>query len=109
MTQILDYGEVRRGELGVLIRDLTPELAESLGLDLAGGAVIAAVMPGSAAESAGLRKDDVVVALDGEAVRNAAELRNEVGLLPPGRKIRLEILREGRRRNVEVVIREARD
>ncbi len=109
LAQILAYGEVRRGQLGVLIQDLTPDLAEGFKLERSDGAVITEVVPGSAAEAAGLRAGDVVIALDGEPVRDAADLRNEIGLLPPGERVKLEVLRNGRRLTVEATIRQARD
>lgn len=106
MEQIIAYGEVRRGELGVVVQDLTPELAEGFRLQVRGGALIAQVAPGSAAEEAGLKVGDVIVALDGEAVRSATQLRNKVGLLRVGQTVRLSLLREGRESSVEVEIRE---
>ncbi len=71
------------------------------------GAVIAQVVPGSAAERAGLEVGDVIVAVGGDEVRNGAGLRNKIGLLRVGAKVRLEILRKGKRRSVELVIRKA--
>ncbi|MEE8279299.1 MAG: PDZ domain-containing protein [Alphaproteobacteria bacterium] len=68
---------------------------------------VAQVVPGSAAERAGLEVGDVIVAVGGDEVRNGAELRNKIGLLRVGEKVRLEILRKGKRRSVELVIRKA--
>ena len=104
MNQILEYGEVRRGRLGVTIQDVTPELAEALNLDTAEGAVITEVQADSAADEGGLLAGDVVVAIDGVAVLNASELRNRVGLTPVGEALEITVLRDGRRKTLDVEI-----
>nr|WP_245995148.1 DegQ family serine endoprotease [Inmirania thermothiophila] len=106
MEQLVRYGEVRRGRLGVVVQDLTPELARAFGLARGEGAVIAQVVPGSPAEKAGLQPGDVVVEINGRRVRNSADLRNAIGLLRVGERVRLEIVRDGRRRTVEAEIAE---
>lgn len=102
--QLIEYGEVRRGRLGIIIQDVTPELAEALDLDIAEGAVITQVEPGSAAEEAGLLAGDIIAAVDGRPVLNSSELRNRIGLTPIGEGVELTIYRDGRRRTVEVEI-----
>ncbi|GAB4352819.1 MAG: Do family serine endopeptidase [Gammaproteobacteria bacterium] len=104
MEQLVEHGEVRRGLLGVGIQDLTPELAQAFKIKRKHGAVIANVVEGSAAEKAGLKVGDIVLKVDGREIRNAADLRNAVGLVPIGEKIRLEILRDGRRLTVTAEI-----
>lgn len=104
MDQLLEYGEVRRGRLGVTIQDVTPELAEALELSTPEGAVITQVQPGSAADDAGLMAGDVVVAVDGASVINSSELRNRIGLTPVGEDLDITVLRDGRRRTLEVEI-----
>jgi serine protease DegQ len=106
MRQLIDYGEVRRGQLGVQVQDLTPELARAFGLDVGRGAVIARVQPSSAAARAGLQPGDVVLRADGKPVRNASDLRNRVGLVRVGEAVTLEVLREGRRRTLTARIAE---
>ncbi|MCL4799693.1 MAG: Do family serine endopeptidase [Burkholderiales bacterium] len=96
IDQILRFGEVRRGKLGVSTQDVTPDLAGKLGLPVTEGAVVAQIERGSAAERAGLRPRDVVTAIDGRRIRTSSELRNRVGLIPVGEEIELEVLREGR-------------
>ncbi|MGH8635027.1 MAG: Do family serine endopeptidase, partial [Burkholderiales bacterium] len=93
LAQIARFGEVRRGRLGIEMVDLTPDIAKKLGVDAAEGVVIAGVHAGSAAEKAGLRERDVVVALGGRPVRAAAELRARLGLTPVGEEIELRVLR----------------
>jgi Do/DeqQ family serine protease len=80
MNQIVRYGEVRRGRLGVEMVDVTPAIAKKIGVAVLEGAVVAGVQSGSPAEKAGLRERDVVVAMNGRPIRSAAELRTRLGL-----------------------------
>jgi serine protease DegQ len=96
MNQLVDYGQVQRGRLGVSIQDLTPELAEALGVATLSGAVISQIEPDSAAAAAGLQPGDVVTAIDGQVVRDSGDLRNRIGLIRAGTEIELTLLREGR-------------
>ncbi|BBA33986.1 trypsin-like serine protease [Methylocaldum marinum] len=100
MQQLVQYGEVQRGKLGVGVHDLTPDLAHALGLERGSGALIALVQPDSPAAKAGLRPGDVVTAIDGTPVTNGGSLRNTVGLLQVGSEIKLDILRNGEKRTV---------
>ena len=104
MAQLIGSGKVRRGQLGVAVQDLTPELARSFGLKRATGAVIAQVAPGSPAAASGLQVGDVVVAVNGKSVTNASSLRSAVGLTAPGQEIDLEILRHGASQTLTVAI-----
>jgi len=105
MRQLIRYGEVRRGALGIAMQDLTPEAAARLGMATsAEGAVIVQVEPGSPAQRAGLRRGDVVVSIDGRPVRTASDLRNYIGLSPVGSVVELEIVRDGRRRSVRAEV-----
>ena len=104
-SQIVEYGEVRRGQLGVLVEDLTPDLADARNIDANSGALIKEVLPESAAADAGLREGDVVIAVDGRSINSARDLRNEIGLSRVGEKIELEYLRDGDRLVQQIVIR----
>ena len=104
MNQIVRYGEVRRGRLGIEMDDLTPELAKKLGAGSLEGAVVAAVQPDSPAHNAGLRERDVVVALNGRPIRNAAELRARLGLTPIGEQVELRVNRGGEARMLRAQI-----
>jgi serine protease Do/serine protease DegQ len=96
MDQIVRFGEVRRGRMGVQAQELTPELVRSLNLAVTEGAIVAGVEPGSPAERAGLRRGDVVVAANGRPVRGSADLRVKIGLVPIGETVEFRVLREGR-------------
>ena len=96
MDQLQRFGEVKRGKLGVTTDDLTPDLAARLGIKGTNeGAVVVAVEANSPAQKAGLRKDDVVVAANGRAVRNSADIRNRIGLTPIGEEVDLKVMRGG--------------
>jgi len=104
LTQIVKFGEVRRGRLGIEMADMTPELAKVLGVTTLEGVVIAGVQAGSPAEQAGLRERDVVLAVNGRALHSAADLRARLGLTPVGDDVELRILRGGETRNLRVRI-----
>ncbi len=97
LDQLVRYGEVRRGRLGIGIQDLTPELARALGVERLQGAMVTQVEPGSPAAEAGIRPRDVVIEVDGHTVRDAADLRNRIGLIRIGQQIELTLLRDGKR------------
>ena len=100
MEHLVEFGEVRRGRLGVRVQDVTPELAEALGLGSTRGALITRVEPGSSAEEAGVRAGDVVILVGGREVDDSADLRNYVGLLHIGDDVHMTIMREGRQINL---------
>lgn len=104
VKQLIDYGEVQRGILGISIQDLTPDLAAAFGLDSTRGALVMKVVKSSAAEQAGILTGDVITFINGKRVDNAADARNHIGLLRVGEKITLTIIREGRRLNLEAKI-----
>jgi Do/DeqQ family serine protease len=96
MNQIVAHGSVRRGQLGVAVQDLTPELARAFNIPADRGAVIAQVSPSSAAARAGLKEGDVVLSINDKPIRDGNGLRNAIGLLEVGEAARLEILRDGK-------------
>jgi S1-C subfamily serine protease len=103
MQQLVAHGEVRRGRLGVQVQDLTPDLAEAMRLTVdGGGVVVSQVEAGSPARRAGLQTGDVILAIDGQPVRGASDLRNRIGLMPIGRDVDLTILRDGAQRTLSV-------
>lgn len=96
MGQLAKTGEVRRGRIGLTTQDLTAELARSLAAGVSNGAVVVEVVKGSPAEKAGLRVGDVIVAVNGRAIRGSSDLRNQIGLLAVGTEVEFKVLREGR-------------
>ncbi len=107
MNQVIKYGEVRRGRLGVYIQNLTPDLADALKLDVHEGAVVTQIEPGSAGEKAGIQVGDVIVAVDGEPVKSGVDLRNKIGLEPVGTNVSLTIVRDGKRQMLTAPIEAA--
>ncbi len=104
MNQLLAYGKVRRGNLGVEVQDITPRIAQALNLKDTNGAVVTRVDDGSPADGAGLQTGDVVTAVNGKPVRAAQDLRNAEGLLPLGAKATLSVRRGGATRDVEATV-----
>jgi serine protease Do/serine protease DegQ len=95
MEQLARHGEVKRGQLGVQLQDLDPDLAEAFDLKETEGAVIVSVLEGSPAAKVGLKSGDLVVGVNGRPVRSASGLRNQLGLMRVGDKVTLEVLRKG--------------
>ncbi|MGD9615026.1 MAG: Do family serine endopeptidase [Alphaproteobacteria bacterium] len=107
MDQLIRYGEVKRGRIGVAIQDLTPDLAQAMSTSHTTGAVIARVEPDSPAERAGLRSGDLVVSANGVPVRSGTQLRNVIGLSGVGSAVDLRIDRKGSEYSVAVNIEAA--
>ena len=106
MDQIVEFGEVRRGLLGVEIYTVTPDIADAYGLDEPGGALVSTVAPDSAAEDAGVKTGDVIVSVNDEPVKTAGELRNAIGLLRIGEDVRIGVIRDGRDRTLKAKLGE---
>jgi S1-C subfamily serine protease len=95
---------VRRGQIGVQISDMTPELAKNLGINRTEGALIAAVVKGSPAETAGIRAGDVAVELDGKPLKSMADLRNRIGMMTLGTSVNLGVIRDGGKKDFKITI-----
>jgi Do/DeqQ family serine protease len=107
MNQLIKFGKVKRGVLGVNIQTLVPEIAQSMGLQEGiQGALVSQVVEGSAAEKAGVRAGDVITGINNRAVRDAGQLRNAIGLLSVGEKVDIALLRDGKPRRVTAMISE---
>ncbi|WP_295538037.1 Do family serine endopeptidase [Thiolapillus sp.] len=104
VSQLAQYGEVQRGQLGVVMQDMTRELADAFGISHHHGAVVTQVLPGSAADKAGLISGDIIIAIDGKDVSDGGALRNAVGMLRAGNTIKLKVIRDGKRKNISAKI-----
>lgn len=94
MRQILDFGEIRRGLLGVNIQTIDAEDAKALGNDIDSGALITGIQADSAAEHAGLQVGDIIIDVNDKKVDGAPQLRNHIGLLRSGEQIEIRYLRD---------------
>ncbi len=106
MEQILEFGEVRRGLLGVSISDFNAETAKAIGVEATQGALVQEIVPGSAAEKAGVEVGDVIVSVNGVTITDAADLRTTIGLKRSGETVKLILIRDGDRETVTAMLDE---
>ena len=106
VTQLVEFGGVKRGVLGVMITTVTPALAEALDLNVENGALINQVVEDSAAQAAGLQAGDVVIAVDGAPIDNAGDLRNRIGLKRVNDDVNLNIIRDGKQKTINAKVGE---
>ncbi len=104
MRQIIDFGEVRRGLLGVSINTIDSESAKALGAEVESGALVASIEPGSAAEEAGLRVDDIIIKVNDAKIDSSRELANAIGLKASGEEVDIEFVRDGESRSVTAIL-----
>lgn len=102
--QLQEYGVVQRGRLGVTIQGLNDELADSFGLEAPKGALISSVEPESAADKAKLKAGDVILAVNGDPIKESVDLPRVIGEMRPGTKIQLEIWRDRKRQDVNATL-----
>ncbi|WP_162047104.1 DegQ family serine endoprotease [Vibrio taketomensis] len=104
--QILEFGEVKRGLLGIQSSEFTSELAEAMGYESNKGAFVSQVVPDSAAEKAGLQAGDVIISVNDKAIGSFHELRAKIGTLGAGKKVKLGVIRDGKEKTFNVVLDE---
>lgn len=104
VNQIKTKGRVSRGWLGIQIQDVTRELAESFNMDKPYGALVSRVIADSPSEKAGVKIGDVIVEFDGHEIDSSSELPPMVGMTPIGEKIKIKIIREGKKKTIKVII-----
>ncbi len=104
VTHLERDGEVRRGQLGVQIQDLTSAMETALQTGAGKGALVTSVMPGSAAEAAGIEASDVIVEIDGRKIESGRELRNVIGLMSLNQEVELLVYRDGQSQLVKAVV-----
>lgn len=106
-AQMVQYGQVKRGELGILGTELNSELAKAMKVDAQRGAFVSQVMPNSSAAKAGIKAGDMITSLNGKPISSFAALRAEVGSMPIGSKVTLGLLRDGKPVNVSLELQQS--
>ncbi|HDV8225193.1 serine endoprotease DegP [Enterobacter hormaechei] len=106
-AQMVQYGQVKRGEMGIMGTELNSELAKAMKVDAQRGAFVSQVMPNSSAAKAGIKAGDVITSLNGKPISSFAALRAEVGSMPIGSKVTLGLLREGKPVNVSLELQQS--
>ncbi|MFY1027634.1 serine peptidase [Actinobacillus seminis] len=104
VQQIIEYGEVRRGLLGIKGGELNANLAKAFNVDVQQGAFVSEVLPNSAAEKAGIKAGDIITAINGQKLATFAELRAKIATSGAGKEIELTYLRDGKSNNVKVIL-----
>lgn len=104
MGQLAEFGEVRRGTMGLFVQDLTADLAGAFGLDQGSGVLVTEVDGGSPADEAGLQAGDVITAIDENPVKNTQDFHNLEGQFPVDEKVRLEYIRDGKTRSAKLKV-----
>ncbi|CAI1133972.1 serine endoprotease DegP [Serratia proteamaculans] len=106
-AQMVEFGQVKRGELGIMGTELNSELAKAMKVDAQRGAFVSQVMPKSSAAKAGIKAGDVIVTMNGKAISSFASFRAEIGTLPVGSKMSLGIIRDGKPITVDVTLEQS--
>ncbi|MCW8931771.1 MAG: DegQ family serine endoprotease [Gammaproteobacteria bacterium] len=104
MNQLIKHGTIQRGLLGVQVQDLTPELASAFGVDVTEGAIVAQVIPNSAASQAGVKAGDIIIKVNNREINNSSALRNFIGLKRPGESAKLTIIRGKKTLKIKAII-----
>ncbi len=107
--QIIEFGEVKRGMLGVQGSEITNELAQAMNYKSSKGAFVSQVMPDSAADKAGLKAGDIIVSVNGKSIDTFGELRAKVATLGAGKKVKLGVIRDGDKQEFDVTLGEQTD
>jgi C-terminal processing protease CtpA/Prc len=105
VNDLREFGEVQRGFLGIVIRDVNAELAEKENLKVTRGVFVSEVNEGSAAGAAGVQKGDVIIQIDQVKVNNSSELQEQVGLRRPGDKVQVTLLRKNKEQTLTVTLK----
>lgn len=105
--QLIEFGEVKRGQLGIKGTELTPDIAKAFNIDAQRGAFVSEVLPQSAAAKAGIKAGDVITSLDGKNITSFAELRVKIGTTAPGKQVKVGLVREGKPQSVTVTLEQS--
>lgn len=106
MEQLIKQGKIVRGWLGVMIQEVTPEIAQKFGLKEPKGALVSDITKGSPAEKAGITRGDIIIEYDGKAISSVSNLRNSVAQTKVGSQVRIKIIRNGKEFNLNVIVAE---
>ncbi|MDH3977957.1 MAG: PDZ domain-containing protein, partial [Gammaproteobacteria bacterium] len=110
MTQLIEYGEVQRGLLGVSISNFNADVAAALGIDDdVEGALVQEIVPESAAETAGIQVSDIIIEIDGQQITGASDLRTTIGLRRSGDTLSITLIRNGKRKKLKATLTKAED
>lgn len=105
MTQIIEHGEVKRGQIGIGIQDITPELREALDLDNGiQGVLVSNVTKDTPADDAGIKSGDIILTVDGHDTKSVGQLRSRIGIKSIGDKVQIKLLREGKEKTFKVKV-----
>jgi serine protease Do len=104
--QLKEHGKVIRGYLGLVGQDVTPDMAQLLGLKTSKGVIVTTVEPGSPADKAGIKVHDVFLEMSGKKIESYEQFRNDVAMLAPDSKVTLDVLRDGKTRQISVTLGE---
>jgi Do/DeqQ family serine protease len=106
MDQLIKTGKVRRGQLGIVVQKVTSDIAATLGLQETRGVIVSSVRPDSAAEKAGIKRGDIITAINGNAVNDPNSFRNKVAATMPGSEVTLTVLRDNREQQLRATLGE---
>lgn len=105
--QLIKFGEVKRGQLGIKGTEMTADMAKAFNVDAQRGAFVSEVLPQSAAQKAGVKSGDIITSINDKPITSFAELRVKVGTTPPGEQVKLGLLREGKPLTVTVTLEQS--
>ena len=105
--QLIKFGEVKRGQLGIKGTEMTADMAKAFNVDVQRGAFVSEVLPQSAAQKAGIKSGDIITSINDKPITSFAELRVKVGTTPPGEQVKLGLLREGKPVTVTVTLEQS--
>ena len=109
LPQLKEKGEVTRGWLGVMIQQVTPELAKQFGLEKSEGALVARVIEDSPAEKAGIKREDIIIEFDRKKIHKMTELPRIAANTPVGKQVEVKVIRQGREKTLNVVVSELKE
>jgi serine protease Do len=104
VAQLKDHGKVTRGWIGVQVQPVTADIAESLGIKQAQGAIVDAAQPGSPAAKAGIKAGDVITAVNGAAIKDSRDLARRIGAIAPGQSVKFDLVRDGQSQSVSLTL-----